>query len=220
MVRGILRKIALGGFPNALRGLDPRKPKPYSQWKIARGLSRVSMTLKNINFAAIDVETANPDYSSVCQVGIAVARGGEIAEVWSELVDPRTWFHWMNVKIHGIDAPDVVGKPTFGEIYPEIAKRTAGVPIVSHSHFDKSAISQACALHRLPMLPNDWKDSVEIAKRAWPRLENYKLRTVADHLGIRFEHHDAGEDAEASAKLVLRACAVLGAGAVYNWLRR
>ena len=205
------------GDPSAL---DLRKPKPYSQWKIANGISRTSMTPKNINFAAIDVETANTDYSSVCQVGIAVVKGGEIAEVWSELADPQTWFHWMNVKIHGIDAPDVVGAPTFSEIHPEIARRTAGVPIVSHSPFDKSAISQACALHSLPTLPNDWKDSIEIAKQAWPGLGNYKLRTVADHLGIRFAHHDAGEDAEAAAKLVLRAAEVLGAGAVYNWLRR
>ena len=178
------------------------------------------MTLKNINFAAIDVETANTDYSSVCQVGIAVVKGGEIAEVWSGLVDPQTYFHFVNVKIHGIDAPDVAGAPTFTEIYPEIAKRTAGVPIVSHSPFDKSAISQACDFHHLPTLPNDWKDSIEIAKRAWPRRQSYSLPTIAKYLGIRYAAHDAGEDAEAAAKLVLRAVAVLGAGAVYNWLRR
>lgn len=178
------------------------------------------MTLTNINFAAIDVETANPDYSSVCQVGIAVVRGGEIAEVWSALVDPRTWFHWKNVEIHGIDESDVAGKPTFREIYPEIARRTAGGAIVSHSPFDRSAVSQACALHRLPTLPNRWKDSIQIAKRAWPGRENYKLRTVADYLGIRFGHHDAGEDAEAATKVVLRAGAALGAGWVYNWLGR
>ena len=178
------------------------------------------MTLANINFAAIDVETANPDYSTVCQVGIAVVKGGEIAEVWSELVDPRTWFHWKNVEIHGIDESDVAGAPTFREIYPEIAQRTAAGAIVSHSPFDKSAVSQACARNGLPTLPNRWKDSIQIAKRAWPGRENYKLRTVADYLGIRFEHHDAGEDAEAAAKVVLRAGAALGAGWVYNWLSR
>lgn len=181
------------------------------------------MTLTNINFAAIDVETANPDYSTVCQVGIAVVKGGEIAEVWSELVDPRTWFHWKNVEIHGIDESDVAGAPTFREIYPEIARRTAGGAIVSHSPFDRSAISQACAFHGLPTLPNHWKDSIQIAKRAWPgRLGKgaYSLPKIAAHLGIRYAAHDAGEDAEAAAKVVLRAGAALGAGWVYNWLGR
>lgn len=178
------------------------------------------MTAKISNFAAIDVETANPDRGSVCQVGIAVVKSGEIVEVWSELVDPQAEFYYWNVKVHGIDAAHVITARTFGKIYPEIVRRTAGVPIVSHSPFDKSAVSQACARHRLPMFPNGWKDSIEIAKRAWPRRQSYSLPTIAKSLGIAYAAHDAGEDAEAAAKLVLRAGAVLGAKGVNDWLGR
>ena len=178
------------------------------------------MTSKILNFAAIDVETANPNRESVCQVGIAVVKSGKIVEVWSELVNPQAEFYFWNVRVHGIDAHHVLNAPTFGKVYPEIVQRTAGAPIVSHSPFDKSAVSQACARHRLPMLTNGWKDSIEIAKRAWPRRQSYSLPIIAKSLGIDYDEHDAGEDAEAAAKLVLRAGDVLGAARVYNWLRR
>ena len=178
------------------------------------------MTASILNFAAIDVETANPNRSSVCQVGIAVVKSGKVVEVWSELVNPQAEFSYWNVRVHGIDAHHALNAPTFRKVYPEIVQRTAGAPIVSHSPFDKSAVSQACARHRLPMLPNGWKDSIEIAKRAWPRRQSYSLPAIAKSLGIEYAEHDAGEDAEAAAKLVLRAGAVLGTKRVNDWLRR
>ena len=34
-----------------------------------------------MNFAAIDVETANPDCASICQIGIAEFKDGALADV-------------------------------------------------------------------------------------------------------------------------------------------
>ncbi len=33
-----------------------------------------------MNFLALDVETANADYSSICQIGIAEFREGEVVD--------------------------------------------------------------------------------------------------------------------------------------------
>ena len=180
------------------------------------------MTASILNFAAIDVETANPNRDSVCQVGIAVVESGKIVETWSQLVNPQTdYWHWYNMKIHGIRPFMVRGKPTFKDMYPRIKRSFArGIRVVSHSRFDESAIRQACDRYGLPMLPNGWKDSIEIAKRAWPRRQSYSLPAIAKSLGIDYDEHDAGEDAEAAAKLVLRAGEVLGTKRVNDWLRR
>ena len=35
-----------------------------------------------MNFIAIDVETANADYSSICQIGIAEFQNGKVVDKW------------------------------------------------------------------------------------------------------------------------------------------
>jgi DNA polymerase-3 subunit epsilon len=41
-----------------------------------------------MDFVVIDVETANADLSSICQVGIASFREGDLADTWESLVNP------------------------------------------------------------------------------------------------------------------------------------
>jgi DNA polymerase III subunit epsilon len=52
-----------------------------------------------------------------------------------------------------------------------------------------------------------------VARRAWPdkyAVRGYRLANVAADLGIKFQHHDAGEDARVAAEIVLRACETAG----------
>ena len=55
-----------------------------------------------MNFVSVDVETANWDRSSICQIGWTVVRDGEIALSDAVLIDPETYFDPFNVDIHGI----------------------------------------------------------------------------------------------------------------------
>ncbi|MFT7592298.1 MAG: DNA polymerase-3 subunit epsilon [bacterium] len=64
-----------------------------------------------MNFLAIDVETANADYSSICQIGIAEFKGGEITNTWSQLINPEVEFDIFNTMLHGIGEIDVDGAP-------------------------------------------------------------------------------------------------------------
>ena len=56
-------------------------------------------------FTAIDLETANPDAYSICQIGIARYLDGELAEEWMSYIDPQANFNRDNIAIHGITAP-------------------------------------------------------------------------------------------------------------------
>ena len=49
-----------------------------------------------------------------------------------------------------------------------------------------------------------------LARRIWPELPNHKLPTVAGHIGYRFSHHHALEDAEAAAEILRAAGAIVG----------
>lgn len=53
-----------------------------------------------------------------------------------------------------------------------------------------------------------WQDSVTVARKAWPELKGnggHGLASLKGHLGLSFDHHDAGEDARAAAEVVLHA---------------
>jgi DNA polymerase III subunit epsilon len=175
-----------------------------------------------MDFAAIDVETANADLASICQIGVASVRSGKVVDQWSSLVDPGDFFDPINIAIHGIDEGRVRGAPTFSNIYPEFLTRTAGPVIVSHTGFDRVAIAMAAEKHELPQQAQAWLDSARVARRAWPdkyAVRGYGLANVAADLGISFKHHDAGEDARAAAEIVLRACEVAALD-LDGWIER
>ena len=176
-----------------------------------------------LNFTVIDVETANASRWSICQVGFAVVKSGEIVGNWSELINPQikdSEWRWINKEVHRIRPWHVRGEPTFKDKYPKIKRIVARGKIVSHTRFDENAIRQACERQGLAMLENEWRDSCwALAKRVWCREPSHKLSEIAPKLGIRYTHHDAGEDARAAAELVLRAARVIGIKKVNAWLQ-
>ncbi len=158
-------------------------------------------------FFAVDVETANSDRASICQIGIACVREDGTMETWTSLVDPQT-ADWSCSFVHGITAREVRGAPCFAEIFGMIDELLAGRTVYQHSSFDRSAVSAACAVAGLAAPDWDWQDSVRVARRAWPELKGnggHGLASLKSHLGLRFRHHDAGEDARAAAEIVLLA---------------
>lgn len=162
-----------------------------------------------MDFVAIDVETANADLASICQVGLASVQSGKVVDQWSTLIDPEDFFDPINIEIHGIDESRVRGAPTFADVYSELQSRTADTVIVSHTGFDRVALTSAVEKYGLPVGAQVWLDSARVARRAWPdkySARGYGLANVAADLGINFKHHDAGEDARAAAEIVLRAC--------------
>lgn len=165
-------------------------------------------------FNAIDVETANADRASICQIGIVHVRNGHIEDEWQTLIDPEGWFDPWNVAIHGIRENDVRDSPTLPQVRAELRSRLRGSVLVSHTSFDRVAFERAMTRYNLEQLQVRWLDSARIVRRAWPERYGrggHDLKTVAKDLGISFEHHNALEDARAAAEITLRACAAMEA---------
>lgn len=177
---------------------------PESDTPAARG--------SRADFAALDVETANPDPASICQIGIAIVNRGQVARVWTQLVRPAGRFDRRHVAIHGIRSDTVADAPCFADIHAEIARQLPEF-VVTHTRFDVGALTQACRRSRRPMLQRIWLDSSRIPAIAWPGRfprGTRGLRSIADRLGIQFRHHDAGEDARAAAEITLLSLAKTG----------
>lgn len=178
--------------------------------------------MNGLTFNAVDVETANVDRSSICQIGIVHVVDGEIRDQWQSLINPEDWFDPWNIGIHGIDEAAVQGCPTLPEAHEELCQRLQGSVLVSHTAYDRTAFKRAMDKHGLDQLQVAWLDSARIARRAWPDrygARGWGLANISKDLGISFRHHDAQEDARAAAHIVLRACRDTGLD-IEAWLQR
>lgn len=174
-----------------------------------------------MEFVAIDVETANPDMASICQIGLAKFKDGKLVEEWSSLVDPEDYFHFINVDIHGITENDVAGAPTFSEVVANLSEFLSDSVCVSHTHFDRVSIGRALEKYSLNPIDTIWLDSARVARRAWEECawRGYGLSKVCEIIGYKFKHHDALEDAKASAQVLIAAIEKTGLN-IEAWLKR
>lgn len=60
-----------------------------------------------MEFVAIDVEAANSDMASICQIGTAHFRDGTLVNENRFLINPKDYFDPINTGIHKIDESDV-----------------------------------------------------------------------------------------------------------------
>ncbi|MCB0764234.1 MAG: 3'-5' exonuclease [Flavobacteriales bacterium] len=161
-----------------------------------------------MDFLALDFETATQQPDSPCELGIAVVRGGVVREVRNWLIKPRYWpfFSPWNVAVHGIRPEDVAEAPRWEEVWGEVSGILEGATIVAHNaSFDMSVLRATLATHRLPHPTFQYFCSVSMARRMWPGRTSYGLKPMCAYHGIPLKHHRAGNDAEATAELVLRA---------------
>lgn len=167
---------------------------------------------EDLSFVAIDFETANSDYSSICQIGLVLFIKGEIIEEISYLVDPQTHFDPINISIHNIRPQDVIGKPTFVEFYPILLEKINSRVLIHHQPFDHIALKQSCEKYNLEMPDSYWLDNAAVVRRAWEQFSvgGYGLKPVAQCLKIEFNHHDACEDARAAGLIFIQACLLHG----------
>ncbi|RBP94879.1 DNA polymerase-3 subunit epsilon [Rhodobacter sp. 140A] len=172
----------------------------------AAGLMRVPEGA--FRFVALDVETACSETASICQIGIACVRADGGIESWVTLVDPQVRFSSFNVRLHGIGPEQVQGAPDFARAIAPLEPLLSRHLIIQHSSFDRRAIEGAYGAAGRVAPGWRWGDSVRIARRAWPEFignGGHGLGHLKEQLDLRFEHHDAGEDARAAAEVVLHA---------------
>lgn len=174
-----------------------------------------------MNFVVIDVETANPSLSSICQIGIAPFRDGVLTSPREWLVDPDDYFDPINVSIHGIDESVVRNAPKWPEVYAAVAPLLAGNIVASHTAFDHSALSQACDTWKISTCECRWLDTARVVRRAWPQFSKsgYGLSHIATTFGIKYQAHDASEDARCAGEILMLAVGQTGLS-IEQWLVR
>jgi DNA polymerase III subunit epsilon len=159
----------------------------------------------DLNFVAIDFETANYERDSACAVGFVKVVDNEIVDKVVHLIRPPTR-DFVFTHIHGLTWSDVAESANFGELWPNIELLFEGAEfLVAHNaSFDKGVLNACCASYGIPTPSLPFQCSVQIARRTW-NIYPTKLPDVCRRLGIDLNHHEALSDAMACAQIVLAA---------------
>lgn len=158
-----------------------------------------------MNFTAIDFETANRNPNSACQLGIVVVRDGKIARQESWLIRPPELVFEFTY-LHGIDVRHVKHEPDFSSLWPLIHPFLEGQVIAAHNaRFDLNVLSALLRHYRMGYGDIAAVDSLAVSRYLWPQLSNHQLPTVARHVGVSLQHHEAVSDAAACAAIICAA---------------
>lgn len=159
-----------------------------------------------IDFCAIDFETATHERHSACEMGICVVEDGKVVKTETWLIRPPSYpyFNRHHVAVHGIQPEDVADAPTFDEIWYDAEKLIYGNLIIAHNAaFDTGVLRSCFEYYGLFKPKMNYLCSLQIAKKSWNYLPKYGLKTLAEHHGLHFNHHRAGDDAEICAQIAL-----------------
>lgn len=175
-----------------------------------------------MDFLAFDVETANSDMASICQIGIVSYENSIPVKEWSFLVDPEDYFDFWQNEVHKINEEDVIDSPTFLELYSEMKSILQSKTVICHTHFDRVSLNKACQKYDLDIIDINWLDSALVARRTWKEFawKGYGLANVCKKLNYSLKHHDALEDAKAAGYILIEASRIKGYKSIDKWQQK
>lgn len=178
--------------------------------------------MSELNFVAVDVETANHKRGSICCIGVAEVAAGEVVRVEQWLTAPPpslSTFNGINIGIHGIRPGDVVDAPSFSERFSQLLDVVGDRLVLAHNaSFESSAFNEACRESGLPSPTWDLACSMHLAKAILPA-SSYKLDHLCRTLDIDLNHHQAGSDAEACARLTIHLARIAGTAEICDLVK-
>lgn len=158
-----------------------------------------------MKYTFFDVETANFEQSSICSIGYLVLENNIITDKGYYLVKPEPFYmDSYNTQIHGITEEMVRNEPTFDIIWDKIKNNFNNTTLVAHfAQFDMKCLRDALNAYKLNYPDAEYSCTYALSRRGVKGLFNYKLDTLAEHYGIRFNHHNALEDAETCYRVLM-----------------
>jgi DNA polymerase III subunit epsilon len=157
--------------------------------------------------ALIDVETTGKDASMdrVVEVGIVIARGGEVVERRNWLVNPGRPIPKEASDVHKITDDQVKDAPAFEAVALEVTAMLAGcVPAAYNASFDRAFLGNELARAGHVLRKDvEWLDPLVWARELQQGEKSRALGEVAARLGIALENaHRASDDAEAALRVL------------------
>lgn len=160
-------------------------------------------------FTVFDIETTGLSKinDKIIEIGAVKIKNNCIIDKFETFINPEIPIPSFITKLTGINDSMVKSAPTIEEILPDFIKFISGTVLVAHNaNFDVSFIKTKAKNLNIEIY-NPVIDTVELSRHLYENLKNYKLDTVAEHLGVSLEnHHRAVDDAMATAEIFMKSC--------------
>ncbi len=161
-------------------------------------------------FVVIDTETTglNPQSDRLLEIAAIKYKNNVPIDTFHTLVNPIINIPSRITQINGITNKMVQSAPYIENIIEKVDAFIDNLPIVGHNvSFDIGFLNSAMKKYygnNFAYLPNPVVDTVKLSRKMYPELDNHKLGTIIDYLGIKVNsRHNALEDVKATAVIYL-----------------
>lgn len=158
-------------------------------------------------YCVFDLETTgfDPEKEGITEVAVCKVRNGEIIDEYTTFVNPEKPIPFNVQELTHITDEMVADAPKIDQMIPEFLEFTKGCVLVAHNaHFDTRFIANKAEKLGLEFKPYVI-DTLEMARELYNAVENYKLGTIVEYLGIELEGaHRAINDTRATAKMFIK----------------
>ena len=158
-------------------------------------------------YCVFDIETTgfNADLDGITEIAVCKLRNGEIIDEFTTFVNPEKPIPHNVQELTHITDDMVKDAPIIDEVMPKFLEFTKGSVLVAHNaHFDVKFISTKSSKLGLEFKPYVI-DTYEMSLELYNDVENHKLGTLVEHLGIELDGaHRAINDTRATAKMFLK----------------
>ncbi|OGC09318.1 hypothetical protein A3F86_00500 [candidate division WOR-1 bacterium RIFCSPLOWO2_12_FULL_45_9] len=170
--------------------------KEYKFLSRARG-----ETIDSLDYVILDLETTGlePTIHEITEIGAIKTKGTEITDLYSTLIKPKEKITPEITRLTGIDNDMVADAPSLETSLPKFLDYIGDAVLIAHNaDFDVAFLkAQIKRFNNQQELTNAVLCSVKLSRLLLPGLANYKLHTVAAHLGFKVEkRHRAIGDVE------------------------
>lgn len=137
------------------------------------------------SYVVIDIETSglDPRFDEIIELaGIKYSNGVEV-ERFQTLVNAE--IDDFITELTGITNEMLMNAPKIDDVLPDFIAFVGNSPIVGHNvNFDINFVYDYAGYLGLPPFSNDFIDTLRISRRLYKNMENHKLSTLMNHLGV------------------------------------
>ena len=169
-------------------------------------LFNTTETIIVLDFETTGMTPENGDRA--IEVGAVVLRGGEIADTFQSLINPGFLVTREIEGITGITNDMLIDAPPATEVMEKFVRFIGTYPLVAHNASFDQKFLEAELTHLGKNRPLNFGCTLQVARRLYPDVINYKLETLARYKGLPIDSrlHRGLADAELAALLWRAMC--------------
>jgi DNA polymerase III epsilon subunit family exonuclease len=158
------------------------------------------------DYVVFDTETTGlePRVDKIIEISAIKFIDNKEVDRFSMLVNPNKKIGQFITELTGIRQEDLDTQPTIEDVIPKFFEFIEDYTLIAHNaEYDIEMLASECYRSNIKLCDNKVIDTLELAKKIIPRnsIDNYKLKTLKEYLGLDNISHRALADCEVCSEV-------------------